>query len=91
MGSNSELQRYNIYPMLHFHRKFSSSITIDNIRTMGGEAHSHNGSCIYCRKSNGNSIEFSLSTQIRSGIKLLQLNSYSSLTATLRKKVYYCP
>ena len=47
MGSNSELQRYNMYPMLHFHRKFSSSITIDNMRTMGGEAHSHNGSCIY--------------------------------------------
>ena len=27
MDSNSEIQRYNMYPMLHFHRKFSSSIT----------------------------------------------------------------
>jgi len=26
MGSNSEIQRYNMYPMLHFCRKFSSSI-----------------------------------------------------------------
>ena len=27
MDSNSEIQGYNVYPMLHFHRKFSSSIT----------------------------------------------------------------
>jgi len=27
VGSNSEIQGYNFYPMLHFHRKFSSSIT----------------------------------------------------------------
>ena len=27
MGSNSEIQGYNMYPMLHFHRKFSSGIT----------------------------------------------------------------
>ena len=28
MDSNSEIQGYNVYPMLHFHRKFSSSITM---------------------------------------------------------------
>ena len=28
MGSNSEIQEYNVYPMLHFHRKFSSSVTL---------------------------------------------------------------
>jgi len=28
MGSNSEIQGYNMYPMLHFHRKFSSGITL---------------------------------------------------------------
>ena len=27
MDSNSEIQGYNVYPMLYFHRKFSSSIT----------------------------------------------------------------
>ena len=27
MDSNSEIQGYNVYPMLHFHRKFSSGIT----------------------------------------------------------------
>ena len=27
MNSNSEIQGYNVYPMLHFHRKFSSGIT----------------------------------------------------------------
>ena len=27
MDSDSEIQGYNVYPMLHFHRKFSSSIT----------------------------------------------------------------
>jgi len=27
VGSNSEIQGYNFYPMLHFHRKFSSSVT----------------------------------------------------------------
>jgi len=26
VGFNSEIQGYNLYPMLHFHRKFSSSI-----------------------------------------------------------------
>jgi len=32
VGSNSEIQGYNLYPMLHFHRKFSSGITavLDN-------------------------------------------------------------
>jgi len=29
MDSNSEIQRYNVYPMLHFHRKFSSSVTVE--------------------------------------------------------------
>ena len=28
MGSNSEIQGYKVYPMLHFYRKFSSSITV---------------------------------------------------------------
>ena len=27
MDSDSEIQGYNVYPILHFHRKFSSSIT----------------------------------------------------------------
>ena len=27
MDSNSEIQGYNFYSMLHFHRKFSSSVT----------------------------------------------------------------
>ena len=27
MDSNSEIQGYYVYPMLHFHRKFSSGIT----------------------------------------------------------------
>ena len=27
MGSNSEIQGYNFYPILHFHRKFSSGVT----------------------------------------------------------------
>jgi len=26
VDSNSEIQGYNVYPMLHFHRKFSSGI-----------------------------------------------------------------
>jgi len=32
VGSNSEIQGYNLYPMLHFHRKFSSGVTaaLDN-------------------------------------------------------------
>jgi len=30
VGSNSEIQGYNLYPMLHFHRKFSSGIILDN-------------------------------------------------------------
>jgi len=29
VGSNSEIQGYNLYPILHFHRKFSSGITAD--------------------------------------------------------------
>ena len=28
MDSNSEIQEYNVYPMLHFCRKFSSSVTV---------------------------------------------------------------
>ena len=28
MDSNSEIQGYNVYPMLHFHRKFSSGVTL---------------------------------------------------------------
>ena len=28
MGSNSKIQGYNMYPMLHFCRKFSSSVTM---------------------------------------------------------------
>jgi len=27
VDSDSEIQGYNVYPILHFHRKFSSSIT----------------------------------------------------------------
>jgi len=27
VGSNSEIQGYNFYPMLHFRRKFSSGVT----------------------------------------------------------------
>jgi len=30
VDSNSEIQRYNMYPMLHFHRKFSSGITMSS-------------------------------------------------------------
>ena len=30
MSSNSEIQGYKVYPMLHFCRKFSSSITADD-------------------------------------------------------------
>ena len=29
MGSNSAIQGYNIYPMLHFCRKFSSGVTVE--------------------------------------------------------------
>jgi len=28
VGSNSEIQGYNLYPMLHFCRKFAGSITL---------------------------------------------------------------
>jgi len=28
VGSNSEIQGYNVYSMLHFYRKFSSGITL---------------------------------------------------------------
>jgi len=28
VDSNSEIQGYNVYPMLHFCRKFSSGITV---------------------------------------------------------------
>jgi len=27
VDSNSEIQGYNMYPILHFHRKFSSGVT----------------------------------------------------------------
>jgi len=30
VGSNSEIQGYNFYPMLHFCRKFSNGITAHN-------------------------------------------------------------
>jgi len=26
VGSNSEIQEYNLYPMLHFHRKFTGGV-----------------------------------------------------------------
>ena len=35
MDSNSEIQEYNVYPMLYFRRKFSSSIE----RVQKGIAH----------------------------------------------------
>ena len=28
MDSNSEIQGYNVYPIVHFHRKFSSGVTM---------------------------------------------------------------
>ena len=31
MGANSEIQGYNVYPMLYFHRKFASSVTMDSM------------------------------------------------------------
>jgi len=31
VGSNSEIQGYKVYPMLHFCRKFSSSVTPESI------------------------------------------------------------
>jgi len=31
VGSNSEIQGYKVYPMLHFCRKFSSSVTLESI------------------------------------------------------------
>ena len=40
MGSNSEIQGYNFYSMLHFHRKFSSSVTAQSVADLwmiGGE------------------------------------------------------
>ena len=37
MGSNSEIQGYNVYPMLHFCRKFSSSITVGRISEVRDE------------------------------------------------------
>jgi len=30
VGSNSKIQGYNVYPMLHFHRKFFSGITVNS-------------------------------------------------------------
>ena len=33
MGFNSEIQGYNFYPMLHFRRKFSSSVTMSHMFT----------------------------------------------------------
>jgi len=29
VDSNSEIQGYKVYPMLHFHQKFSSSVTTE--------------------------------------------------------------
>ena len=41
MDSNSEIQGYKVYPMLHFRRKFSSSITMDsNPLTQSGKVKS---------------------------------------------------
>ena len=31
MNSNNEIQGYKLYPMLHFRRKFSSSVTVANL------------------------------------------------------------
>jgi len=31
VGSNSEIQGYNFYPILHFCRKFSSGVTVFTI------------------------------------------------------------
>ena len=42
MDSNSEIQGYNVYPMLHFRRKFSSGITavclcnVKNVQSRSG-------------------------------------------------------
>jgi len=32
VGSNSEIQGYNVYSMLHFHREFSSGIIVYQIQ-----------------------------------------------------------
>ena len=37
MDSNSEIQGYNVYPMLHFRRKFSSGVTMGRVPRMGFE------------------------------------------------------
>ena len=37
MDSNSEIQGYNFYPMLHFRRKFSSSVTPPKLVIIEGE------------------------------------------------------
>jgi len=39
VGSNSEIQGYKVYPMLHFHRRFSSSITmwLENLYILGNK------------------------------------------------------
>ena len=43
MNSNNEIQRYKVYPMLHFRRKFSSSVTtrpkLSSPLDFGGECH----------------------------------------------------
>jgi len=31
VDSNSEIQGYNVYPMLHFYRKFSSGVTMRSV------------------------------------------------------------
>ena len=37
MDSNSEIQGYNVYPMLHFCRKFSSGVTVELGDELGDE------------------------------------------------------
>jgi len=36
VDSNSEIQGYNVYPILHFHRKFSSGVTAER-KDIGAE------------------------------------------------------
>ena len=31
MGSNSEIQRYNLYPILHFHIKYTGDIILQSV------------------------------------------------------------
>ena len=37
MDSNSEIQGYNMYPMLHLRRKFSSGVTVELGDELGDE------------------------------------------------------